>query len=214
MTRVRSDSFAHPIVGFPSVSPPPLPSSEREVADAIAAAMWRSLSLHDELTAAHCTRVAERSVALAEACGIDRAERWALRRGALLHDVGKLGISDVLLNKPGRLDDRERVSMNRHPEDGFALVEVVAALDRVRDLVLSHHERWDGHGYPHGLAGEAIPLAVRVLAVCDTYDAMTCSRPYRDALPHERAIEEIVRCAGTQFDPEVVRVMVAVSERP
>ena len=127
-----------------------------------------------------------------------------LRRGAILHDVGKLGVPDAVLNKPDRLQPHEREIINTHPDHGHALVSAVLPLPGLRDIVLFHHERWDGQGYPRGVAGEAIPFGARVLAVCDTYDAMTTHRPYRQGLGHDLALEEIARAAGTQFDPAVV----------
>ena len=135
-----------------------------------------------------------------------------LRRGALLHDIGKLGVSPTVLNKPSSLDASERAMVNLHTEDGWSLVDAVPPLRAIRELVRSHHERWDGGGYPQGLAGEAIPFGARVLAVCDTYDAMTTDRPYRQGMGHARAIAEITSAAGTQFDPSVVDVLTRISD--
>lgn len=210
--RPRAAAFAGAIPEFPTLAPPAPRTPEMEVADAVATAMWRSLALHDELTAAHSSRVAQRAVALATCCGMTAADRWVLRRGALLHDIGKLRVPDALLNKPAHLDVAERTIINQHPEDGGTLIDAVFPLRAIRDLVLFHHERWDGQGYPRGLVGAAIPFGARVLAVCDTYDAMTTDRPYRGGVGHERAIAEITRGAGAQFDPAVVEVFVATTD--
>jgi len=127
---------------------------------------------------------------------------------SLLHDVGKIGISERILLKPGALTPEERSAIELHPRIGCRLVEQVPALDAIAPAVLHHHERFDGDGYPSGLAGEQIPLAARVICVADSFSAMTSERPYRAALELEEACTELERCAGTQFDPQVVRLFV------
>src|SRR5262245_38425062 len=132
-------------------------------------------------------------------------------RGALLHDVGKIGIPDAILRKPGKLTPEEWVEMRRHPEIGYRILHGINFLEAAREIVLSHQETYDGSGYPRGLKGKEIPLGARIFAVVDTLDAMTSDRPYRKALPYQRARAEILKFSGTQFDPEVVK---AVLEMP
>jgi len=127
-----------------------------------------------------------------------------VRSAAELHDVGKVAIPDDILEKPSALSDEEWTFMRRHTLIGARIVAAAPALDRVAPLVRSSHERWDGRGYPDGLAGEEIPLGARIVAVCDAFHAMTSDRPYGQALDPEMALEELERCAGTQFDPAVV----------
>ncbi len=135
-----------------------------------------------------------------------------LRLGGALHDVGKLAVSRTVLNKPGPLTDEELVEVRAHPEIGARMVALEQALRPALPAVLHHHERWDGAGYPAGRRGPAIPLEARILAVADAFDAMTSDRPYRAALPAGAAAEELGRCAGTQFDPEVCRVFLEAWE--
>jgi HD-GYP domain-containing protein (c-di-GMP phosphodiesterase class II) len=147
--------------------------------------------------------------ALADAIG--RRLGWndeqlrSLQMGGTLHDVGKLSVPGRILRKPGPLTPEELAEIRTHPEAGARLIEPIESAHVALACVLHHHERWDGSGYPHRLAGPAIPLDARVLAVADAFDAMTSHRPYRRALSDEDALAEIERCSGTQFDPDVVR---------
>ena len=144
---------------------------------------------------------------------MDKYELQELKFAALLHDVGKIAIPKEILHKPAALTDSEFEVMKTHTIEGqFMLDRIGGLLGRVGEVVRSCHERWDGKGYPDGLRGEEIPLAARVVFVCDAYNAMTTTRPYRAALPHEQAIAELVTNAGTQFDPEVVAAMLRVVE--
>jgi len=140
--------------------------------------------------------------------GWDEDDVEVLRMGAALHDVGKLAIPERILRKPGPLDEDELAEMRRHPEEGARMVARHRTLQLVVPGVLYHHERWDGGGYPVGVEAEAIPAEARVLAVVDAFDAMTSDRSYRRALPEAAAVVELERCAGTQFDPEIVSVFV------
>jgi HD-GYP domain-containing protein (c-di-GMP phosphodiesterase class II) len=135
----------------------------------------------------------------------DESELALLTLGGALHDVGKLGVRDEVLNKPGPLTADELSEVRAHPEIGARMVVLDRALRAALPAVLYHHERWDGAGYPSGCSGSAIPLVARILGVVDSYDAMTSDRPYRRARPESRAAEEVDRCAGTQFDPEVAQ---------
>jgi HD domain len=146
--------------------------------------------------------------------GLDAREQRDLEFGSLLHDIGKLKVPDEILNKPGKLTPAEWEVIKRHPEDGQRMLDRIGGvLADVGLTVRAHHERWDGGGYPDGLAGETIPLNARIITACDSYSAMTTNRSYRAAMPREEALAELRRCAGTQFDPCVVDAVVAVVER-
>jgi HD-GYP domain-containing protein (c-di-GMP phosphodiesterase class II) len=138
------------------------------------------------------------------------AELATLRQAAELHDVGKLAIPEEILNKPGPLSEDEWEFVRRHTVIGERILNAAPALEVAATIVRSTHERWDGTGYPDQLAGEAIPVAARIIAVCDAFDAMTSSRPYAPARTPQEAIRELVRCSGTQFDPTVVNAFAAV----
>ena len=131
----------------------------------------------------------------------------------LLHDIGKIGIPDHILNKPGKLTPEEFEIMKRHAEIGEKIISPLEALKKLKPLIRHHQEFYNGTGYPDGLHGEAIPLACRILAVVDTFDAMTTDRPYRKALPVEAAIAELHRCSGSQFDPKIVDVFIRILEK-
>jgi response regulator RpfG family c-di-GMP phosphodiesterase len=148
--------------------------------------------------------VADLALRLAGAVGLEAEERDVIARAAELHDVGKVAIPDAILSKAGPLDPDEQAFMRRHTVIGEAIIAVAPALRPVAALVRSSHERWDGRGYPDGLAGEAIPLGARIVAVCDAFSAMLQTRPYGETLDEEAALDELRRCAGSQFDPAVV----------
>jgi len=163
-----------------------------------------ALDLRDTETQSHSRRVALYSRRLAVELGVAGETLQVIERGALLHDIGKIGVSDTILLKPGKLTDEEWVEMRKHSMYGYRILEGIPFLDEARRIVRDHHERWDGNGYPNRLEGERICLGARVFAVVDTYDAMTTDRPYRKALPHAIATEEIEQMQGSQFDPLVV----------
>ncbi len=175
-------------------------------------ALVGALDARDNEVQGHSYRVSAYSQILAEQLGIERNSiEWeTIARGALLHDVGKIGIRDAVLQKPGALDDAEWVEMRTHAEIGFGILRDIEFLKSAAALVQAHHERFDGAGYPHGLKGEQIPQGARIFAVADTFDAITTDRPYRRAMPPEAAVAEIRRCSGTQFDPEVVEVFLSI----
>ena len=170
----------------------------------------RALDLRDKETEGHSQRVTEVTVVLARAMGLGDQELVHVKRGALLHDIGKLGIPDAILHKPGKLDDREWEVMRRHSELAMDLLSPIPFLRQALDIPYCHHERWDGTGYPRGLKGETIPLSARIFAVADAWDAITSDRPYRKALGVEQAKAELRAGAGTQFAPDVVTVALQV----
>jgi ribonuclease P protein subunit RPR2 len=152
------------------------------------------------------------AVETARLLGLSETAIARLGDGALLHDVGKVAIPDGILHKADRLGQEERVLMRRHPEIGYEIVRGIESLAEAAEIVRHHHERWDGSGYPDGLAGEAIPLADRVFAVADTLDAITTDRPYRPGSPLAEAREEIRGMAGSQFDPAVVTALDEIAD--
>ena len=169
-----------------------------------------AIDAKDQYTHQHILRVQRYAVATAKHLALSADDVEAVNTGALLHDIGKLGVPDYVLLKPGRLTDEEFAKIKRHPEIGAAILENVNFPWPVLPVVKWHHERWDGGGYPHGLKGEEIPLTARILGVADAYDALTTSRSYRNAWTHEMALAEIQRASGTQFDPAVVRAFTEV----
>jgi putative two-component system response regulator len=173
-------------------------------------ALVTALDFRDNETQGHSSRVVEYAILVAEAMGVVEPDLSEIRRGALLHDVGKIGVPDAILRKPGKLDAAEWVEMKRHPEMGFRMLQHVDFLQSALPIVLSHQERWDGSGYPRGLREERIPLGARIFAVVDTFDAMTSDRPYRKALSIDAALEEVERFAGSQFDPAVARAFLSI----
>src|SRR3954464_2416643 len=170
-------------------------------------ALIRALADSDGETYSHSLQVAAMATAVARPLGLAGEELVDVESGALLHDVGKLCLPRALLSKPGRLTEAERGLIRMHPEGGASLVENIPGLETVAAIVRFHHERPDGHGYPHGLSHHEIPLAARIVSVCDAHGAMTKTRPYRAALRHEAALAELERHAGTQFDPDVVEAL-------
>jgi len=174
------------------------------------AALASALDARERETQAHSRRVQEYSLRLAKEMGVPEADRRHLATGALLHDVGKIGVRDAILLKCGELSEEEWAEMKKHPLIGYRMLKRLDHLQGERAIVLAHHERWDGSGYPQGLAGRSIPLPARIFAVADTIDAITSDRPYRKRRGFQEAREEIARCAGTQFDPEVVAAFLRV----
>lgn len=173
-----------------------------------------ALDVRDQETRGHSSRVATHSLDLARMLGFnDEHELATIYRGALMHDVGKIGVPDAILLKPGALTEEEWEFMRRHPAMGYRILAQVPYLRPTAKIVLAHHERWDGDGYPRRLKGEDIPLGARIFAVCDTYDAIISDRPYRDGQTPDAALAEILRCAGTQFDPRVIEAFEAAFPR-
>ena len=181
-----------------------------EVYDMTVAALGAALNLKDNETADHCVRVSRNAVALGERLGLSGFELKNLQWGSYLHDIGKIGVPESILLKASSLTPEERRIVEKHPLMGYDMIRSIGFLAHATDVVLSHHEHYDGSGYPHGLAGEQIPLNARIFAVMDTLDAMTAARPYRAAMPFTAVIEELGRMAGSQFDPEIVEEFCAV----
>jgi len=173
----------------------------------------RTIEAKDPYTGGHTERVRDFAMLLAREMGMTQEELHAVEVGAIIHDIGKIGIPDGIINKPGRLTDEEFATMRTHPEISSYIVSELDLPDIVHHMVRSHHERWDGSGYPDGLVGENIPLAARILAVADTVDAMTSDRSYRAALPIEVAVEEVRKMAGVQFCPMVAATFLRCYER-
>jgi putative two-component system response regulator len=170
----------------------------------------RALELGDQETDGHSRGISELAVRLAEAMGMDKAQLLHVRRGALLHDIGKVGIPSGILIKPGPLTEEEWGIMKRHASYGYELLAPLAFLREALDIPYCHHERWDGSGYPRGLKGEQIPLAARIFAVIDVWDALASDRPYRKAWRERDAREYIHSLSGAHFDPQVVETFLRV----
>ncbi len=163
-----------------------------------------SIEARDSYTKKHSERVTNYSLQIAKVLGLSDEDIDVIKFGGYLHDIGKIGVKDTVLLKPGKLTDEEFEEIKLHSVIGDNILKPIKFFPKERELIRHHHERYDGRGYPDGLGGEEIPLTARILAVADTYDAMTSTRPYRKALDHSVAIEELIRCSGKQFDPKVV----------
>jgi putative nucleotidyltransferase with HDIG domain len=181
-----------------------------EAYDATIEGWSRAIELRDEETNHHTRRVTKMTEKLARAMGIDAAGLMHIRHGALLHDIGKIGVPDGILLKPGPLNEAEWAIMRDHPQYAYDLLSGIAYLKPALDIPYCHHEKWDGTGYPRGLKGEEIPLAARIFAVVDVWDALRSERPYRSAWPEEKVLAHIRSLAGTHFDPQAVEVFLRV----
>jgi putative nucleotidyltransferase with HDIG domain len=165
-----------------------------------------AMDLRDKETEGHSLRVTEMTLELAALFGFKDEDMLGIRRGALLHDIGKMGVPDSILLKPTKLTDEEWMIMKKHPALAFEMLSPIHYLQSSMDIPYCHHEKWDGTGYPRGLKGEQIPLSARIFAIADVWDAVTSDRPYREAWSKEKAIKYIASEAGKQFDPQVVKV--------
>ncbi|MCL4269244.1 MAG: PAS domain S-box protein [Anaerolineales bacterium] len=172
----------------------------------------RALDLRDRETEGHTQRVTELALVVASKLGFTEEELAHIRRGALLHDMGKIAISDEILQKPGPLNETEWEKMRQHPIYAYEMLSPIAYLHPALEIPFYHHERWNGSGYPHGLKGEQIPLAARLFAIVDVWDALCSDRPYRKKLPREHVVEYLRHNAGTLFDPKLVEVFLSVVE--
>jgi len=172
---------------------------------AVVCSMNQLLDLKDLSTGIHSTRLAEWALHVGGELGLDEVALADLEIAALLHDIGKIGIPDAILNKPARLTTEEYELMKKHPEYGWIVLRQVPGFERASLLILHHHESFDGKGYPAGLKGDEIPLGSRVVSVIDSFDAMVSSRPYRQGLSFEEAARRLTEASGTQFDPSVLQ---------
>ncbi|MFL5805704.1 MAG: HD-GYP domain-containing protein [Roseiflexaceae bacterium] len=170
----------------------------------------QAVEAKDIYTEGHLRRLRSYGEQLASACGLEYDDVRAVRYGGILHDIGKIGVSEAILLKPGSLSDDEIVQLRRHPEIGARIVSQMRFAREVGPIILAHHERWDGGGYPHGLRAEEIPIGARIITVVDAYDAMTTNRPYRAALDSDQAVRRLRAGRGTQFDPNVLDVFLAL----
>ena len=173
-------------------------------------ALVRALDAREHETSDHSQRVVKYTEAIADRLSLRGPELEEIGRGALLHDIGKIGVPDAVLLKPAKLTAEEWKEMRRHPDIGYEMIQNIEFLSIPATIVLSHQEKFDGKGYPRGLRGEEIHIGARIFAVADTLDAMTSDRPYRKGTTFENAVDEIQRCAGSQFDPEVVRAFLDI----
>lgn len=186
---------------------------QRETFMGITTAFAEALEKRDTYTGGHTRRVRDYSLVIANQMGLSSAECNELKLSAILHDIGKIGVSDKILQKPGKLDHDEFIEMSSHPSCGSEILDHVKSLRSMLGGVRHHHEKYDGSGYPDGISGDKIPLIARIISVADAFDAMTSTRAYRTALPHEKALKELNDCSGKQFDPIVVEAFVAAYNR-
>jgi HD-GYP domain-containing protein (c-di-GMP phosphodiesterase class II) len=175
-----------------------------ELRTSLICAFNQLLDLKDLNTGVHSTRLAEWALHVAGELGLEGSSLSDIEVAALLHDIGKIGIPDAILQKPAKLTEQEYDLMKKHPEYGWAVLRNVPGMERASLIILHHHESFDGRGYPAGLKGEEIPVGSRIVSVIDSFDAMVSSRPYREGLPFEEAERRLLQARGTQFDPEVV----------
>jgi HD-GYP domain-containing protein (c-di-GMP phosphodiesterase class II) len=173
-------------------------------------ALAHALEAKDQYTQGHSARVAEQSVAIARRLALSDKQIQHIWLAGYLHDIGKIGIKEAVLNKPGKLDEAEWKLIQQHPVFAGRILGPIPELNDIIEIVVHHHERYDGSGYPDRLEGGGIPLGARVLSVADTYDALTSKRPYRDALSEEEALRILEEAAGTQLDPVIVKAFLEV----
>ncbi len=178
--------------------------------DSTLTALVKALDAREKEVGSHSERVMNFSTFMASKLGIKGNELEQLAKGALLHDIGKIGISDNILLKPGKLDEAEWIEMRRHPQIGYAIMSEIKFLKGPAEIILTHHERFDGTGYPKQLKGTQIPIGSRIFGLVDTLDAMTSDRPYRRALPFDAVISEVRKFRGTQFDPDISDLFLSI----
>ena len=178
--------------------------------DSTLTALVKALDAREKEVGSHSERVMNFSTFMADKLGIRGNELEQLAKGALLHDIGKIGISDNILLKPGKLDEAEWIEMRRHPQIGYAIMSEIKFLKAPAEIILTHHERFDGTGYPKQLKGDKIPIGSRIFGLVDTLDAMTSDRPYRRALPFEAVTGEVRKYRGSQFDPEITDLFLSI----
>jgi putative two-component system response regulator len=175
-------------------------------------ALVRALDAREKEVGSHSERVKNYTLLLGTKCGVSEPELSVMAKGTLLHDIGKIGVPDKILLKGSPLNNDEWLEMRKHPVVGYEILSGVSTFREVSGFVLSHHEKYDGTGYPHGLKGDQIPLSARIFTFADTLDAMTSDRPYRKALPFRHVIDEIKRCKGSQFDPHIADTFLSIPQ--
>jgi putative nucleotidyltransferase with HDIG domain len=213
--RERLDGHARALQTLAEMKTEELSRSTRrigEIHDETVLALGEALRLKDNETADHCARVSRNSVKMGTLLGLSEFELTNLKWGSYLHDVGKIGVPEEILLKDGPMTTEERLIMERHPAMGVAMIRGISFLVHSMDVVIAHHERFDGAGYPQGLKGADIPLHARIFPFMDTLDAMTADRPYRAALPFSAVTREVEECAGKQFDPELAEIFLSMPE--
>jgi putative nucleotidyltransferase with HDIG domain len=185
-------------------------SETQRIAIGMIYALAATVDAKDHYTYGHSRKVSQYAVAMGQLLNLSPDKIGEIRTAGLLHDIGKIGIPDSILNKDGMLDEQEWMQIKSHPEMGVEILRYVSDLAKSLPIILNHHEHFDGSGYPAGLKGKDIPLEARLLSVADAYDAMTSLRPYHNQRTPQEAIDELKRCAGTTFDPELVEVFCKV----
>ncbi len=187
---------------------------EQQVAsrNSLICALNQLLDLKDLNTGVHSTRLAEWALRVGRKIGMDDKDLGQLEVAALLHDIGKIGVPDSILRKPGKLTDEERALMNKHPEYGWSIMRLLPGMQTASLYILHHHESYDGSGYPGGLKGEEIPIGSRIVSVIDAFDAMISNRCYRKGLPQEEAIRRLLASCKSQFDPHLVEIFLELAE--
>jgi putative nucleotidyltransferase with HDIG domain len=190
-----------------------LKAVKKDILEMSVRALLKALECKDDYTFGHSMRVAFYSLQLGKEYGLSDEELYDLELAALFHDIGKIGVPDSVLLKPARLDEEEFLKMKKHPELSAEILKGFAPFEEAAKFAKHHHERYDGRGYPDGMAGEDIPLYSRIILIADTFDAMTSTRPYRKGLPYEVAFEELREFAGSQFDPNLVEYFIKAMER-
>jgi len=165
-----------------------------------------TIEAKDRHTRGHCNRMRQLCVELGRIIGLEKKHLELLEYASMLHDIGKIGVNEVVLNKAGPLNDKEKEHVKIHPEIGKKILKGIPLMERVAEIIVSHHENYDGSGYPKGLKGDAIPLGARIISAADLYDAMSNDRPYRKGIERKDIIKEMKRVSGTQLDPEIVAI--------
>lgn len=190
-----------------------LKSQNKSISEQAARTILKALDVKDSYTFGHSMRVAYFSMVTGQELGLTPDEMRELELSAIFHDIGKIGTPDAVLNKPTRLSEEEFQIMKQHPEKSYEILKDFPLFEKIAENARSHHERYDGKGYPQGLKGDDIPTAARIILIADTFDAMTSTRPYRKGLPYEVAFEELLQFSGTQFDPKLVKLFIQGMEK-
>jgi putative nucleotidyltransferase with HDIG domain len=185
-----------------------LKADNKRISEQAARTILKALDCKDSYTFGHSMRVAYFSLVTGREAGLSQEDLHELELSAIFHDIGKIGTPDTVLNKPSRLSEEEFQIMKEHPEKSYEILKEFPGFEKIADFARSHHERYDGKGYPQSLKGEEIPVAARIILIADTFDAMTSTRSYRKGLPYEVAFEELIQFSGTQFDPNMVNLFI------